>query len=176
MALQPLDQNQLLESVASYIGEIKRQYGYYLDCRQGFIEAVKRIEDSGYDPANKLNLFAYSERMEPTRHISTLGQYVERNRLDGVNHVLASQVLLANIYAYWDAPYRPRISRALGMSGRRQDGGLVKKDDWFGDLRFIRDDIIHHAGIARRGNAARVDGINEGDQISFDIREIESFI
>jgi len=47
-----------------------------------------------------------------------------------------------SLYALWDDEYRPRLAAIHGRTKNEE------KYDLFGDLRRLRNDTVHHRGIA----------------------------
>jgi hypothetical protein len=56
--------------------------------------------------------------------------------------ILLGQMWVATIYGAWDAHFQKAIAAELGLS----KGALAC--DEMGDLRLMRNDILHHRGIA----------------------------
>ena len=79
-------------------------------------------------------------------HQSTQGELKERNSHGGANDRSMSRLLLIVIYQFWEDHYREGFAKAVGVD----KNAIVS--DIFGDIRRIRNDIIHHQ------NTATVDG------------------
>ncbi len=67
----------------------------------------------------------------------------DQNEINAVNYNFIGQMLLVNIFQHWDERYRKLIATELGLN---QMNDL--KIDFFGDIRFLRQAIIHNKGIA----------------------------
>jgi hypothetical protein len=53
------------------------------------------------------------------------------------------------IYTQWEHNFRPRFAAALGTPLEEV------KDDLMGDIRLLRNDVIHHHGIATKDHSGR---------------------
>jgi hypothetical protein len=76
------------------------------------------------------------------QHVSTQGELKVRNRDDGANCKTVSRVVILTVYQFWEDHYREQFANAVCK---------VKNDimgDFFGDIRHIRNDIIHHRNHA----------------------------
>ena len=75
-------------------------------------------------------------------HQGTQRDFKTRNSQGGSNEVFIGNMTLISIFEYWEETCRPRLAAILD----------VHKDqvecDIFGDLRIIRNSILHHSGIA----------------------------
>ncbi|HEY1932775.1 MAG TPA: hypothetical protein VGG99_12235 [Acetobacteraceae bacterium] len=75
-------------------------------------------------------------------HESTQADMKARNRKGGHNERAMSRVLLTTIYQFWEDRYRGLFASEIGS----------KKDevtsDFFGDIRYIRNAIVHHRNVA----------------------------
>jgi hypothetical protein len=83
---------------------------------------------------------------------------------------------IALIFARWESHYRPEFARAHGL-----DVASVQCDV-IGDLRHLRNDVIHHAGVATAANAGRCRAITRfapGDRILLtpeDVRSLQNVL
>ena len=59
------------------------------------------------------------------------------------------QQWIVGVFAGWEDEYRPRLARALGCSESRLT------HDAFGDLRLMRNDVVHHRAEATAHNTRR---------------------
>ena len=60
-----------------------------------------------------------------------------------------NQQWIVYVYSGWEHEYRPRLERVHGC----EKGGL--KLAAFGDLRLLRNDIVHYHGIASADNSGK---------------------
>jgi hypothetical protein len=68
---------------------------------------------------------------------------------DGPIEIRLGHLWLTSLYALWDDGYRPRLA---ALHGRPEND---EKYDLFGDLRRLRNDAVHHGGIATSGETGR---------------------
>ena len=67
----------------------------------------------------------------------------------GPTHCRMTQQWIVRVYTGWDAEFRKRVAAAHGV-----DVNGVQAD-FFGDLRRLRNDIVHHRGVVTKNNGAR---------------------
>jgi hypothetical protein len=65
-----------------------------------------------------------------------------------IEHRLNEQWLI-NLYTFWDGVYRPLIAEQRGVPVNEVVVPPI------GDVRHLRNDIIHHRGIATRDNSGK---------------------
>ena len=108
-----------------------------------------------------------------TQHITTQGQAKERNRKGGLNHAFLASMCLVTLYQFWEDHFRGRIADALGV-----DPATALKVPVFGDLRLIRNSIIHNAGVATSDTAKCevLRWFKRGDWIELTDQQMESII
>jgi hypothetical protein len=140
---------------------IDQIYGTYLDSIRGFnliIEEIKREKAEITTRRQKYETFykdtmifctyrSYGRLVKPGQHIRHIHQvpYEEiesRNLPQGRNHILIANLCLVTIYQYWNDYYRPSIANCLNININNIQVPL------FGDIKFLRESIIHHRGIA----------------------------
>jgi hypothetical protein len=69
--------------------------------------------------------------------------------------------LIVFVYTIWETVYRPSLAGALGTEARSIDVPIL------GDLRLMRNDIIHHKGIAKdSGRCVELTWFSRGDAIA----------
>ncbi len=80
---------------------------------------------------------------------------------------------ITSLYALWEEEYRPRLAIAHGRSPGDE------KYDLFGDLRHLRNDVVHHGGIATTGNTGHcvvLRWFQPGDVIRLEGRHFNEFL
>jgi hypothetical protein len=75
-------------------------------------------------------------------HESTQGEVKARNQQGGANERAMSRVLLITIYQFWEDHYRSEFAKSIGKSKN------YITSDFFGDIRHIRNGIVHHRNLA----------------------------
>lgn len=70
-------------------------------------------------------------------------EYLSSNSVDGSNTQQHSQAILVFLFTYWEAEIRPRLAKSMNIAVKEI------KSDIMGDLRIIRNVILHSKGITR---------------------------
>jgi len=78
-----------------------------------------------------------------------LSEALARLVTDGPIDTLLSQQWLVYFYSGWEHEFRPRLADAHDCTTGKLQYPL------FGDIRMLRDDIVHHRGIASEGKTGR---------------------
>lgn len=148
-----IDLASLQDATLEYARAVDELYGLYLDTTTGFVQNARLIAQlqlrlsSDLQNPDKVDFFyGYGAPNSPTSrvlHRTTHGEYKARNAVGGANHVKAAQLLLVLLFEYWESEHRGHIAAAL-----RVDHGEVKLPV-LGDIRLLRQDVIHHRGITR---------------------------
>jgi hypothetical protein len=77
------------------------------------------------------------------------------------------------LYELWEHEYRPRLAKI--HSRALED----ERYDLLGDLRHLRNDVVHHGGIATSGNTGRCvllrHWFNPGDVVRLEGRHFDEF-
>ena len=77
------------------------------------------------------------------------------------------------IFTQWEHNYRPRLAQALGSKPEEI------QDAYMGDIRHLRNDILHHAGIATQANTGRCLSLcwfQAGDRIVITTNHVAEFM
>lgn len=69
--------------------------------------------------------------------------YLSANSVDGSNTQQHSQAILVFLFTYWEDEIRPRLAKSMEV-----DANEIKSDI-MGDLRILRNVILHSKGIIR---------------------------
>ena len=67
----------------------------------------------------------------------------------GRTHSRLTQQWIVTVYTGWEATFRRRIATAHGV-----DEAAIQAD-FFGDLRHLRNDIVHNRGLASREHSSK---------------------
>jgi len=150
---------QLLYAIQQRIADI---FGFYFDCRRALIEMSQNLErlqqqlvsSSKLTPGmpstiadmDKLS-FTYgkgdpSDPASVALHSVTQGDLKKRNLLAGSNHEILASSVISLLYSIWNDEFRPEIAKVLTIRLNELSS------DIFGDIRLIRNSIIHHDGVA----------------------------
>ena len=109
-------------------------------------------------------------------HEATQGEVKARNALGGANFITLGQLCLASFYDFWNDYLRREYVIAKGHLDRGESNDPVVKArlrehasyDLWGDLRLLRNSIVHNQGIASSDVAGckLLRWFKPGDQIS----------
>lgn len=158
--------------IEEYIKILNAIYGVYLDGIQGFSSAKKVFEDA------QLSTLAMNKELEKIKpgnsnteynlsikefddscliykkgtkgkpdyrvlhYCSTQAQYKKRNSPNGENYRFLGNMALISIYEYWQNSCRNK----LAIHHKVKPAKIISPI--FGDLRLLRNSIVHHKGIA----------------------------
>ena len=148
--------------VAEFQQALEGVVGLYHDARTGFtlgferLVAAQKVVVAAHPSDPEANSVLALDRRRHTygkgapwsrsarvQHISTQGEFKERNRGGGINHRLIGNLCVVAIYQFWEDEYRTALAQSLELSDK-----MMLKVPVFGDLRHLRNSIIHHRGIA----------------------------
>lgn len=163
-------------------------YGLYFDSIHGFGLVAAKIKEfqktflekykiSSIEDFDKTS-FIYGRGKPGSKdsysmHISKMGKIKERNKKSGENYKIIANLCLVLIYQYWENYYRVRIANDIGLE-KTKDLEL----DIFGEIKVLRDSIIHHRAIAldRVEDFKLLKWFKKGDKIEIDDKQLEKII
>ena len=159
-------------TIDNFIEIVDNIYGVFLDGCRGFeksldnfekgqkylLERNKKAKKQNSDDPNKIynlsigdfdkSCFIYRKgtKGQPDYRIlhysKTQAEFKKRNSHNGANYKFIGNMTLITIYAYWEHSCRNIIANYYNVKPKRVES------DIFGDLRWIRNSIIHHNGVA----------------------------
>jgi hypothetical protein len=146
--------NSADQIIREYIDFVNQQVGVYMDAIAGFAGHHARVErqvsrilrktkHSGEQP---VVWASYEDPSKPDiihNRIIRSNEYLASNSVDGSNTQQHSQAILVFLFAYWEYEIRPRLAKSMNIE--RDD----VKSNIMGDLRIIRNVILHSKGIFR---------------------------
>jgi hypothetical protein len=97
---------------------------------------------------------------DPTRpdviHHRTIraDEFITANSEAGFNEQQVCWSIIVFIYTYWDDEIRPQISKIRGVQKNEV------RIDVFGDLRILRQSIVHHDGVLEAADHATLKVLN----------------
>ena len=177
---------KLTFEVETFVTSLDELYGHYIDSTVGFMAKVKMLTEAqtqmrpqmpGVDLDSIEFFYGHGNPTDPSHHLqhkTTQGRYKNRNITGGRNHVLAAQLLIVLIFAYWEHEYRPKFATALNLPSSND-----LKVPVFGDLKLLRNDIVHHKGIVTKETSKKlstISGLHEGAVITLTRSDIETLI
>jgi len=168
--------DDLLTEFAEVVENI---YGAYLDATHGFKNMAELItkcqsqiqQSLGIAPsqADKLPMhYGDSPPEEPgsvVQHTASQGEVKARNAPDGHNPHLMANMCIVALYQYWEDHYRKEIQKSLGLRPKQKIRMPI-----FGDLKNLRNSIIHHRSVAKPEVAKNtvITSFAAGDAIEID--------
>lgn len=144
--------------IREYIDFVNRQVGVYMDALAGFAGHCTRVErqvhrvnkptSSRIDNAGQ-RVVVWASYEDPTQpdvihnRIIRANDYIAANSEGGSNEQQHSQAILVFLFTYWEDEIRPRLAvlRKIKLEEIRSD--------IMGDLRILRNVILHNKGIIR---------------------------
>ena len=178
--------NRVTELIMEYDEALDEAIGLYLDAQAAMVTYSEHIEKIQQKSCLDMGLtmveiderqYCYG-RGDPNSsasiylHGTTQRELKARNKSGGRNHIVLGQRFIVDTYTYWEDGYRPRIADAAKIEKNKLTA------DVFGDIRIIRNDIIHHRGIAtnRIKGCKILKWYSEGDLISISEDQFETLI
>jgi hypothetical protein len=142
--------------IREYIDFVNQQVGVYMDAIAGFAGHYARVERQVCRVMRKSKLknsdeqpvvwASYEDPSKPDiihNRIIRSNEYLSSNSVDGSNTQQHSQAILVFLFTYWDYEIRPRLAKSMNIAVN----GI--ESDIMGDLRIIRNVILHSKGIIR---------------------------
>jgi len=158
--------------IREYIRIVDSIYGVFLDGCQGFSSAKSLFEQSQLlNLERNRKLLAENQPTSTVHYNSTINdfddsciiyskgkkgesdyrilhycptqaEYKRRNSTGGENYRFIGNIALITIYEYWENSCRNKLASYHGVKQKHIRSQI------FGDLRILRNSIIHHRGIA----------------------------
>ena len=169
-----VDYERLHELSDEFTNVWKRLQALYLDAAAGFALVRAHVEQEqstsrAYVQGSELD----SEEFQDTRiftydkifsesfctsgiHEATQGEAKARNAPDGANFIVLGQLCLVSFYDFWNEYLRREYVVAKGkLDPKESKKEVVERalhehasHDLWGDIRHLRQSIVHHQGIA----------------------------
>lgn len=178
--------NELELCIVEYRTIVDSIWGIYLDSTTGFqnikekIESlqrqISRVMDVSIEYLDNLPIsYGNGNPNNPNAvelHRTTQREYKIRNSEGESNYKFIGNMCLISIYQYWEDFYRGNIARLKGI----EKNELLC--DIMGDLRLLRNSIIHHRGIALKNiESCRIlNWYSENDEIFINQEKMEEII
>lgn len=174
-----------------FFGTLDTILGFYLDGNMAFSLAVKYLKEHQHAAIAtfQANGEAWTlERLDEQKmiigkgdpntpdarplHITTQGEFKARNRKAGRNPRLIGNLCTVLIYQYWEDHFRALLATALGVASN------TIQIDVMGDLRLIRNSIIHNGQVATHETARCkvIKWFQPGDPIQFTQDQFEELV
>jgi len=162
-------------AIREYIDFVNRQVGVYMDALAGFAGHRTRIERqvhrisrpvSSHVDEKGQRVVVYASYEDPSQpdvihnRIIRASDYIATNSPGGSNEQQHSQAVLVFLFTYWEDEIRPRIAALKSVESREI------RSDIMGDLRTLRNVILHSKGIMRREDYQKLKKL--GDMFAID--------
>lgn len=170
----------MLTKVQEFIRIIDDIYGVYLDSTHGF-DTIRNnfIKIQKYHNVSEEELQekrVYYGKGNPNKknsyplHNCSQKEFKERNEINGKNYKIIATLCIVQIYQYWENYYRKEIADEMGKKNLEVD--------IMGDLKYFRESIIHHRGIAIKNikKCKILKWYQEGERINIDKEKFEEII
>jgi hypothetical protein len=153
--------------ISNYQATISAQ-SYFVNNEGISIEILDKTEIA-YVPTAPILPPEHPDTLNLQLYTTTQGRYKEKNQVGGGNHIVMGNLAICQLYSYWEDYYRGRIA---------EDLGVLKNDfkrEIFGDIRLLRNSIVHHRSIALKeiSKCHYTKWFIEGDEIAIDCEKFE---
>ena len=150
--------NAFDEAVREYIDFVNEQVGVYMSALAGFAghhaRVSRQVHRANCPTSKRKNekgetVVVWASYEDPTKpdiihnQIIRSDQYLEANRAGGRNEQQHSRAIIVFLFTYWEDEIRPRLARAKGVEVKEI------RSDIMGDLRTLRNVILHSKGVLR---------------------------
>ena len=169
--------------IREFIDFVNMQVGVYMDAMGGFEGHRVRIErqinrvnrpkknSRGKSGEDVVVWASYEDPSKPDiihNRIIRATEYIKANSEFGVNYQQHSQAILVFIFTYWEDEIRARLASSIFVDISKINSDIM------GDLRLLRNVILHSKGVLRKEKRRRLKKLKnmfEADQpvmISYD--------
>lgn len=163
--------NDTIEKVLrEYIDFVNGQVGVYMDALAGFEGHYTRVErqvfrenrpqSTGIDEKGMPEI-VWASYEDPTKpdiihnRIMRTVDYLEANSKGGPNEGQYCQAILVFLFTFWEEEIRPRLAALRNVNVREI------KSDIMGDLRVLRNTILHSKGILGTENFKKLKKVSD---------------
>jgi hypothetical protein len=196
-----MDYNRFLSLSEEFSKKIEEQHTLYLDSIIGYSILHERLLQYQEDMKSILgdSEFATPEFQDTCstnyKHLSdkdftpvslsplmTQGDVKERTKNNGRNYMVLGAQCLVSMYSYWEEYLRIEIGIAKGHlpKGSKHDGKNREilnehvKNDFWGDIRYIRNSIVHNNCVANNEmkNCKIIKWFSPGTEIRLDYEKM----
>lgn len=153
-----------LPILRNFVDFLNRQVGVYSDCLASFSGNKVRIErqiprvqrPTGRRIENGQPVIVYASIEDPSlpdvihHRIIRSDEFISANSEAGFNEKQLCWSIIVFVFTYWDEEIRPQIARVRGV---RPNAVML---DELGDLRILRNCIVHNRGIISAGEHSKL--------------------
>jgi hypothetical protein len=158
-----------LDVLRGFIDFVNNQVGVYMDCLSGFegnqvrihrqVARVQRRTGQRIENGQPVMMYASIEdpRLPDVIHhrIIRSDNFISVNAERGFNEQQVCWSIIVFMFAFWDEQVRPQIAQIRGV-----EPGKVTVDA-LGDLRLIRNSIIHNKGVISASDRGKLKKMKE---------------
>lgn len=156
--------------IREYIDFVNAQVGVYMDALAGFAGHHTKVERQVHRIArqsstktdkegNKVVVWAsYEDPTQPDivhNRIIKADNYIQANSPHGSNERQHSQAILVFLFTYWEDDIRPRLAKSIN----KENNDI--RSDIMGDLRILRNVILHSKGIIKSDKHKELKKLND---------------
>jgi hypothetical protein len=158
-----------LPVLRDFIDFVNRQVGVYSDCLAGFQGNKVRIERQvarvthpvSQRIENGQSVIVWASVEDPSRpdvihhRIIRADEFINANSEASFNEQQVCWAIIVFLFAYWDEKVRPHIAKIRGVKPSEAQA------DALGDLRILRNVIVHNAGMTTAAEHAKLKTISD---------------
>jgi len=179
------------DALDQFIGTSVGYFGVYMDAIWGFREVNDKAKEGiaatkpgkryfmSFSPEKappKGKKFSNEEMNASSLNMVTADVLYERTKTHGINSQIMAQMTLISIYHVWEELYREQIAKMLNMDCKNE-----LRVDIMGDIRALRNAIVHNVGIATEdvSRMRHLDAYDKGVAIQLtykDMLHIKNFL
>jgi hypothetical protein len=157
--------SEYIQLARDFIDFVNKQVGAYTDACSGFgrnrsliskqvhIDSRPTRTRMGSDGIPVVMSTSVEDPTQPDviiHRIVLVKEYLAANAEGGSNEQQHARAALIFLFAYWDEEIRPKMASVLGIPTRE----IVS--DVFGDIRLLRNAILHNSGILTAADYQRL--------------------
>ena len=123
-------------------------FGVYLDATSGFTHLLAKLNEilrAHPSPDTAFMRYGEGDPNSPEAkvlHAVPIGDLRKRLAEDADDYRHIANYCVVTLFQFWEEEFRPRLAQL-----RRISTSEIQSDEW-GDLRILRNSIIHNKGIA----------------------------
>jgi len=144
--------------IRDFIGIVNQQVGAYMDALAGFAGHYARVElqvhraqrptEARIDSTGMPTIVwvSYEDPSKPDithNQIVRSSDYLAANASGGANEQQHANAIIVFLFTYWEDGIRPRLAAAIGVTPNDIQADVM------GDLRILRNVILHSKGVIR---------------------------
>lgn len=154
-----------VDAVREYIDFVNEQVGMYMDALAGFaghharverqVQRILRVQrKERNENGEPVTVWAsYEDPSKPDvihNRIIRASDYLARNAAGGANEEQHARAIVIFLFTFWEDEIRPRLAAAKGVALNEI------RSDIMGDLRVLRNVILHAKGILNQDKHAEL--------------------